>query len=201
MAATFVLPLYPLEGQVLLPGEDLRVDSASESGAAAIDHARGHGGAVIASLADGDSVHEIAVTALVSQPEQGEVSLRGMSRCRLLTLIGAAVPMVRAERVPDPPDGPERSDRLARLLLARYARLCQSLGRPFTAPDGRGGLASLTWRVTAEIGLTAEQRQGFLNVPDSLTRGKLLLVAVRDIERRERFLRPWAHLRPGGRWN
>ncbi len=201
MTATFVLPLYPLEGQVLLPGEDLRIQAASESGAAALNHARGFGGAVIASLADGDSVHEIAVTAVVSQPEHGEVSLRGVNRCRLLGLIGDDVPLVRAERVPDPPAEHERSGRLAHLLLTRYSRLCHSLGRLFVAPAGRGGLAPLTWRVTADLALTAEQQQGFLNVPDSLTRGKLLLVAVRDIERRERFLRPWAHLRPGSQWN
>lgn len=186
---------------MLLPGEDLHVTSETEASSAVLDHARGFGGAVIASLTDGDSVHEVAVTAMVSQSEDGEISLRGVSRCRLLALFADAVPMVRAQRLPDPPDERARAERLARLLLARYTRLCQTLGRPFTSPVGRQGLTSLTWRVTADIGLTAEKRQGFLNVPDALTRGKLLLVAVRDIERRERFLRPWAHLRPGSPWN
>jgi Lon protease-like protein len=201
MAASFVLPLYPLEGQVLLPGEDLLVPVSAAASAAALDHARGFGGALIASLADGDSVHEIAVTAIVSRSEEGEVSLRGVDRCRLVALIDDSVPLARAERVPDPQAEPDRSERLARLLLARYTRLCRTLGRPFAAPAGPQVLTPLTWRVTADIGLSAEQQQGFLNVPDAVTRGKLLLVAVRDLERRERFLRPWAHLRSGSPWN
>jgi Lon protease-like protein len=201
MAATFVLPLYPLEGQVLLPGKDLHLRRPASPNAGALDHAGDFGGAVIASLADGESVHEIAVTAMVTQPGEGEVTLRGVSRCRLLALIGDDVPLVRAELVPEPAGGPGRSERLARLLLARYTRLCQALGRPSTGLTERFELPPLTWRVTAELGLTAEQQQGFLNVPDAVTRGKLLLVAVRDLERRERFLRPWAHLRPGSQWN
>ena len=62
-------------------------------------------------------------------------------------------------------------------------------------------LSTLTWRITAELGLTAEQQQNFLNVPDPLTRGRLLLLAVRELERRERFLRRWAHLRNTTSWN
>ena len=186
---------------MLLPGEDLLVPVSAAASAAALDHARGFGGAVIASLADGDSVHEIAVTAMVSRSEEGEVSLRGVNRCRLLALIDDSVPLARAERVPEPQAEPDRSERLARLLLARYTRLCRTLGRPFAAPAGPHVLTPLTWRVTADIGMSADQQQGFLNVPDAVTRGKLLLVAVRDLERRERFLRPWAHLRPGSPWN
>jgi hypothetical protein len=62
-------------------------------------------------------------------------------------------------------------------------------------------LSGLTWRITAELGLSTEQQQSFLSVPDPLTRGKLLLVAVRELERRERFLRRWAHLRSTTPWN
>ncbi len=201
MAASFVLPLYPLEGRVLLPGEDLRVPSAAEDGVAALEKAPDFGGAVIASLADGESVHEVAVTAIVSRADDGEVLLRGVSRCRLLSLIAGDTSLVRAQRLPDSPTEHRRSERLARLLRARYQRLCQMLGRQFAAPLENDELTPLTWRVTAAIGLTADQQQGFLNVPDAVTRGKLLLVAVRDLERRERFLRPWAHLRPGSPWN
>jgi hypothetical protein len=201
MAASFVLPLYPLEGQVLLPGENLQVTPEANTSSRALEHAREFGGAVIASLADGDSVHEIAVTAIISHTGEGEVSLRGVSRCRLLALLGDAVPLVRAERIPDPPGRCERSARLAGLLLARYSRLCRTLGRGFKPSSHAGDLTSLTWRITADIGLTAEQQQGFLNIPDSVTRGKLLLVAVHDLERRERFLRPWSHLRAESPWN
>jgi hypothetical protein len=186
---------------VLLPGGDLRLRPAAAPGAGALEHAGEFGGAVIASLADGESVHEIAVTAMVTQPADGEVTLRGVSRCRLLALIGDDLPLVRAELVPEPSGGPERGERLARLLLQRYTRLCLALGRHLAGLDERADLPALTWRVTADLGLTAEQQQGFLNVPDAVTRGRLLLVAVRDLERRERFLRPWVRLRSGSQWN
>jgi hypothetical protein len=67
--------------------------------------------------------------------------------------------------------------------------------------QGASDLSSLTWRITAGLGLSAEQQQGFLNVPDAVTRGRLLLVALRELEKRERFLRPWAHMRAGAEWN
>jgi len=202
MPATFVLPLFPLEGRVLLPGHELRVQGLSEASAAAVEHAEGYRGALIAALADGASVHEVAVTAFVSAADD-EITLRGVARCKLLALAdGGGSPLVRAERLPDAPAGGERAARLAALLHARHAKVCRTLGRPL--PPARGphpDLATLTWTVTAELSLTAEQQQGLLNVPDALTRGRLLLAALRDLERRERFLRPWARLRDGAAWN
>lgn len=204
MAASFVLPLYPLEGRVLLPGENLRIAPAADTGAGVLDHAKDFGGAVIASLVDGESVHEIAVSAMISRGEDGHVSLRGISRCRLLALVGDTVPLARAERMPDPDPPPprDRAERLASLLMSRYTRLCRAIGRTFVLPASQEGhLTTLTWRVAADLELTAEQQQGFLNVPDAVTRAQLLLVAVRDVERRERFLRPWSHLRSASAWN
>jgi hypothetical protein len=186
---------------VLLPGEDLKITSTSATGATALDNASDYGGAVVASLADGESVHEIAVTAFISRDDDGRTSLRGVSRCRLIALVGDTVPLVRAERMPDPPAAHERAHHIARLLLAHYTRLCRSTGRPFAVPASPDDLTALTWRIAADLALTAEQQQGFLNVPDAVTRGRLLLVAIRDLERRERFLRPWAHLRSGTTWN
>ena len=160
-----------------------------------------YGGALIASLADGASVHEVAVTALVFRNEDGEVHLRGVARCRLLSMVGDDVPLVRAERLPDPPARANRDERLAALLFTRYRRLCKLLGRtPATVASG-SGLAALTWSVTADLSFSAQQQQNFLNVPDAVTRGRLLLLAVRELDRRTRFLRPWSHLRNSAAWN
>ena len=196
-----MLPLYPLEGRVLFPGQDLRVQDPSEANAAALTRAEAYGDTLVASLIDGASVHEIAVTALVSRPDGDEVNLHGVARCRLLALVDEATPLVRARRLPDAPASADRASYLAALLLARYERLCRALGRPHSPSRIAPDLAAITWSVTADLNFTAEQQQGFLNMPDAVTRGRLLLVAVRELERRERFLRPWAHLRAAAPWN
>jgi len=177
------------------------VQSSSEMSTSVASRADEYGGALIASLADGACVHEVAVTALVSLHGDGDVHLRGVARCRLLSLVGDDVPLVRAQRLPDPPAQAGRQERLAVLLLTRYRRLCKALGRSPATAAWNAGLAALTWSVTAELSLNAEQQQGFLNVPDAVTRGRLLLLAMRERERRARFLRPWSHLRSAAAWN
>jgi hypothetical protein len=200
MRGVFVLPLYPLQDVVLLPGERCSLTQAGRTSTGIVERARAFGGAVVASLADGESVHEIGVTAIVSGDPDGETALFGVSRCRLLSLVSDEVAMVRAERFPERPAAEQRQATVARLLHTRYQRLRLRLGREATtAPTN--DLTALTWKVTAELGLPAEQQQGFLNVPDPLTRGRLLLLALRELERRERFLHPWAHLRTATPWN
>jgi Lon protease-like protein len=196
----FVLPLYPLEDTVLLPGASFRLQGTTVA-KPVLDRARGFGGAVVASLIDGESVHEVGVTALVSVEGEHEVELHGVSRCRLLSLVSEEVILVRAERFPERTRDARRAATLTRLLLARYERLCQRTGKGQVSLPSRHDLSALTWRITAEVGLSVEQQQGFLNVPDPLTRGRLLLLAVREVERRERFLRRWAHLRSTEPWN
>jgi ATP-dependent protease La (LON) substrate-binding domain len=200
MAATFVLPLCPLEDAVLLPGEKLSIPGGAWS-KASIKHARGFGDTVVASLADGESVHEVGVTAMVAEIPEEPTTLHGVSRCRLLSLVSEHVPLVRAEWLPEPlPEG-GRAGQLGALLKSRFTKLCQGVGHPpVTLPEGTD-LSALTWRITAELGLTPEQQQGFLNVPDPLLRGRLLLVALRELERRHRFLRPWSQLRSTMPWN
>jgi len=201
MAATFVLPLCPLEDRVLLPGAELVLPSTGRWSRTAVEHAHGFGDAVVASLVDGDSVHEVAVTAVVAETDDGRVSLRGVGRCRVLEVVSEEVPLVRAQRVREPaPVAPRASD-LARLLVAHYTRLQRSLGRPIDPARGRTRLSAVTWHLANDLGLTAEQQQGFLNVVDAVTRGRLLLVVLRELERRERFLRPFARLRTGEPWN
>jgi Lon protease-like protein len=200
MRASFVLPLYPLENAVLLPGETLAAPPPDQWSGQTADGMRGFGGAVVASLVDGDSVHEVGVTALVVQG-QSSPTLRGVARCRLLELVEGETPLVRAERFPEPPPRIEKASALHRLLDSHYRRLCVRLDRCPAGEQGASDLSSLTWRITAGLGLSAEQQQGFLNVPDAVTRGRLLLVALRELEKRERFLRPWAHMRAGAEWN
>ncbi|MFH1177302.1 MAG: LON peptidase substrate-binding domain-containing protein [Acidobacteriota bacterium] len=200
MAAPFVLPLYPLEERVLLPGESISFAPAQVWSRALLAKAQRFGNAVVASLVDGESVHEIAVTARLSVGEGGEATLRGLARCRLLSLVSEKTLLVRAHRYPDSTPEAARAEQLATLLRARYSRLQRSLGRT-GVPASRQALSALTWRITADIGFTAEQQQGFLNVVDPLTRGRLLLVAVRELERREKFLRPFAALRSTTPWN
>jgi len=195
-----VLPLYPLQDIVLLPGEQCGLAPESEHLRAIVERARDFGGAVVASLADGESVHEVGVTAIVSGEPESEASLYGVSRCRLLSLVSEDVPMVRAERFPEAPAAEQRQATVARLLHTRYERLLLRVGRE-PAGISPQDLTALTWKVTADIGLPAEQQQGFLNVPDPVTRGRLLLLALRELERRERFLKPWAHLRTTAPWN
>lgn len=201
MAASFVLPLLPLEETVLLPGETLAAPRGTAWVKDLLGHARAWGGAVVTSLVDGDSVHEVGVTAIVGLENEEQPSLRGISRCRLLGLVGESLPLVRAQRFPDGVVTAERAAALARLLTARYVRLCERRSRPCDIARHGRDLGSITWQVTAGLGLSAEQQQGFLNVPDPVTRGRLLLVFLRELERRERFLRPWSHLRPETSWN
>lgn len=201
MRGVFTLPLYPLEGAVLLPGERVGVPWARLATRGILDRARGFGGAVVVSLVDGESVHEVGVTAMVAGESEGETALHGVSRCRLLSLVSEEVTLVRAERYPEQPPAGRQEEPTARLLMARYERLCQRIGKDAAAPVRQHDLSTLTWRITAELGLSTEQQQSFLSVPDPLTRGKLLLLALRELERRERFLRRWAHLRSTTPWN
>lgn len=201
MAASFVLPLCPLEDRVLLPGAELVLPATGHWSRAAVEHAHGFGDAVVASLVDGDSVHEVAVTAIVTASGDGRVSLRGVGRCRVLEVVSEEVPLVRATRVREPALSGARADDLARLLVSRYTRLQRALGRAEGAPAERSSLSAVTWHLANDLGLTAGQQQGFLNVVDAVTRGRLLLVVLRELERRERFLRPFARLRTGDPWN
>jgi Lon protease-like protein len=201
MSATFVLPLFPLEEQVLLPGEELPLPPDRLSARIIIDHARGFGGALIASLVDGEAVHEVAVTALLTDAGAEGMTIHGVSRCRLLDVVAEDVPLVRAERLPEPRQSRPRSDALRKLLLARFTKLRRNLRRRGPSKSAGKGLSALTWRITAELGFSAEQQQGLLCVPDPVTRGRLLLAAVRELERRERFLRPFARFRTDGPWN
>jgi hypothetical protein len=202
MGASFVLPLYPLEEAVLLPGATLKARPPRGWLSAIAGRARDFGDAVVASLVDGDSVHEIGVTAILESVEGGKPALRGVARCRLLELVDGGARLVRAERFPEPAPSRARARSLAGLLRRCYQRLCGHLGRPATIAAGSDeDLAVLTWWITGGLGLTPDEQQGFLNVPDAVTRGQLLLLAVRELERRERFLRPWAHLRTECSWN
>ncbi len=201
MRGAFTLPLFPLEGEVLLPGQRVNVPLARLTTRAILTRAEGFGGAVVASLVDGESVHEVGVMAMVAEEGGGEAALHGVNRCRLLSLVSDEVTLVRAERYPEAAPASANEEPVARLLLARYERLRQRIGKELAGPLRAQDLSALTWRITAELGLSAEQQQSFLSVPDPLTRGKLLLLAVRELERRERFLRRWAHLRSTNPWN
>jgi hypothetical protein len=198
MAGVSILPLFPLTDVVLLPGEERQL--APPPPCLALEHARQGRGTLVASLLDGDSVHEIGVRAQVLESSAAGIALRGLARCRLIALEDAEIPLVRVEDYPEAREPSGRARELETLLRRRYLRLCANLGRP-ARPPNTPGLSSLTWRVLAESGLSPEQQQGFLNVPGPVTRGRLLLVVVRDLERRERFLRGWAHLRGGADWN
>ena len=201
MGATFVLPLCPLRGAVLLPGERIEVPSLGPEAEAAVGLAIEYGNTVVASLADGESVHEVGVTAAVDDLTEEQTRLHGLGRCRLLSLVDEDVPLVRAERFPERRISPARAEVLAQLLDRRYGRFRSRLGKPVPTRNETERLGSLTWRVAAGLDLTADQQQGFLNVPDALTRGKLLLLVLREMERRERFLRQFSHLRTGQPWN
>ncbi len=201
MRSVFTLPLYPLQGTVLFPGERITVPWKREAIRGILERARGFGGAVVASLADGESVHEVGVTAIVSDEGDSDAALHGLTRCRLLSLVSEDVTLVRAETYPEGSPAGGRGTSVARLLVSRFGRLCRQIGKSNPAPAKRQDLSAVTWRITAGLGFSPEEQQGFLNVPDALTRGKLLLLALRELERRERFLRAWAHLRTTAGWN
>jgi Lon protease-like protein len=191
-----VYPLFPLEQAVLLPGERVLLQSELPPRPGTLAEAARFGG-VVAALSDGDTVHEVGVTGEIFE-DTGELWLEGVSRCRLLGVVDAAVPLVEVAGFPEAPaSSPAR--RLPGILQRRYRRLCRTLGRPAIPLPSE--LSALTWRITAELGLSPDEQQGFLNVPDPVTRGRLLLVAVRELERRYRFLAPWLHLRGGMEWN
>ena len=201
MRGVFTLPLFPLEGEVLLPGERISVAAPRLGVRAILTRAEGFGGAVVAALVDGEAVHEVGVMAMVADEEEGETALHGVSRCRLLSLVTDGITLVQAERYPERNPKGANEENVARLLLARYERLCRRIGKDLAVGLRPQDLSRVTWRVTAKLGLSVEQQQSFLSVPDPLTRGKLLLLAVRELERRERFLRRWAHLRHTNPWN
>lgn len=201
MRSVFTLPLYPLPGAVLFPGERLAVPWKREAIQAILERARGFGGAVVASLAEGESVHEVGVTAIVSDDGESEATLHGVTRCRLLSLVKEDVTLVRAETYPEGSSPGGRGVSVAKLLVSRFGKLRQRIGKSGLAPAHQQDLSAVTWRITAGLGFSPEEQQGFLNVPDALTRGKLLLLALRELERRERFLRGWSHLRTTSGWN
>jgi Lon protease-like protein len=201
MRGVFTLPLFPLEGEVLLPGERINVAGGRLGARAILSRAEGFGGAVVAALADGEAVHEVGVMAMVADEDSGETTLHGVSRCRLLSLVRDGVTLAQAERYPEASPRAATEEQVARLLLARYDKLRQRVGRDLEAAGRTRDLSRLTWRITAKLNLSVEQQQRFLSIPDPLTRGKLLLLAVRELERRERFLRRWAHLRNTNPWN
>lgn len=154
-----------------------------------------------ASLRDDDSVHEIGVIASVEESEEA-LTLRGLGRCRLLAVVRESIPpMVEVERLPEAKTAGPRSQRLAVLLRRRFQSLRRQLGQPRVAVGPGISLSPLTWTVVSSLGLSADQQQGFLNLSDPVDRGRLLLLAIRELGQRERFLRPWAHLREGRQWN
>lgn len=197
----FVLPLLPLEQTVLLPSVEIEVPPGGPLAQRALARAQQQDGLLVVSLYEEEAVHEVGVKALVIAEKQGSVQLRGLQRCRLRQLVPDVVPMVEAEPYPDTGSALSRENPLRRLLMRRFARLALRL--QWSLPEGFGALdlAALTWKIAAALDLETSQKQGLLNVPDAVTRGKILLLAVRDAERRERFLRPFARLRVGGQWN
>ena len=100
MRGSFVLPLFPLEASVLLPGQHLALGDSGLLGAV-LERARDFGDAVVTSLRDGDSVHDVGVTAMVSGFSGESPELCGVSRCRLLSIRKDEVPIVTALRYPE----------------------------------------------------------------------------------------------------
>lgn len=203
MQTGFVLPLYPLDGFVLLPSMEVEVTPVGRVAAELIRRAGEYNHTLVASYFENDAVHEIGVKARVvpGSDDKGSAVFRGVSRCRLRELVEEDVPMVRAEDFPDTPRPLARQESLRRLLLRRFSRLrwgtdpelCESLR------DVQLGI--LTWRLAPHLPLELDQKQGLLNLPDPVERGQVLLLAIKELERRERFLKPFARLRKGGQWN
>lgn len=203
MSDSFILPLYPLDGVVLLPTLRVEIHPLGPMAERVLRRAERHQNLVVASFFEDDSVHEIGVKARVisSEEAEGPRFFEGVGRCRLRHLLPDEVPVVLAEDFPDAPVPVHQADPLRRLLLRRFLKLSARLQRPPRPELKAVNLEALTWRLTAELNLDLSQQQGLLNVPDALTRGKILLLALRDVERRERLLRPYAHLRQNGQWN
>lgn len=203
MSESFILPLYPLDGFVLLPTLRVEIKPLGPTAQKVLQRAERHQNLVVASLFEDNSVHEIGVKARVIRHEEAEGIrfFEGVGRCRLRQLLPDEVPVVLAEDFPEPSIPRHQADPLRRLLLRRFLKLSARLQRPLVFELTSLDLEELTWRLTAELNLDLSQQQGLLNVPDALTRGKILLLALRDAERRERLLRPYAHLRQDGQWN
>lgn len=203
MQAGYLLPLYPLEGLVLLPTMQVEVTPLGSTAHQVLRRAHDHGNVLVASFYEEEAVHEVGVKARVVPlaEKEGSVIFYGLQRCRLRRLVQEEVPMVMAEDFPDTGSLPTRAEPLRRLLLRRVARLCARLPKEAPQDLWAADLETLTWRLTSLLALSVDQQQGLLNVPDALTRGRILLLALRDAERRERFLRPFASLRHGGQWN
>lgn len=203
MSKSFVLPLYPLDGFVLLPTLRVEIYPSSPTAQRVLQRAERHQNLVVASFFEDNSVHEIGVKARITVSEEAEGTriFEGLRRCRLRKLLPDEVPVVFAEDFPDRSVSTHHADPLRQLLLRRFFRLSARLQRPAPSELTAMNLETLTWRLTAELNLDLSQQQGLLNVSDALTRGKILLLALRDAEQRERLLRPYTHLRQDGQWN
>lgn len=203
MQAGFVLPLYPLDGFVLLPTLEVEVTPVGAVALEVIRRAFEHNDLLVASLYEDEAVHEVGVRAQVvaSGEKKGSVIFRGLSRCRLRQLEAEDIPMVRAENFPDTPRSFKRQEPLRRLLLRRFSRVWSEVDRELCDGLRVLTLETLTWRLTAQLRLEPGQQQGLLNLADPVARGQVLLLALRELERRQRFLRPFMWLQKGGEWN
>ncbi|MGC8915853.1 MAG: LON peptidase substrate-binding domain-containing protein [Thermoanaerobaculum sp.] len=203
MTAGYVLPLYPLYGFVLLPTQKVEVTPTGPVASELIRRAARYDGQLVASFFEDEAVHEVGVRARVfpMEGEQEAAIFEGVSRCRLLELVAEDVPMVRAEDFPDHLRPRERQEAVRRLLLRRFGRLFWEREREFCRKLAGLTLDRLTWQITPSLNLELEQQQGLLNLADPVARGQVLLLAIKELERREKFLRPFAWLRKGGQWN
>ncbi|MFN3414644.1 MAG: LON peptidase substrate-binding domain-containing protein [Thermoanaerobaculum sp.] len=203
MQAGFVLPLYPLDGFVLLPTLEVEVTPVGAVAQEVIRRASAHDDLLVASFYEDEAVHEVGVQAQVipTDKSQGSVIFRALSRCRLRQLEAEDIPMVRAEHFPDTPRPMQRQEPLRRLLLRRFSRLWRDADRKLSDGMRTLSLETLTWHLTAKLQLEPSQQQGLLNLADPVARGQVLLLALRELEQRQRFLRPFMWLRKGGQWN
>lgn len=203
MQAGFLLPLYPLDGFVLLPTLELEVTPVGPVALEVIRRSSQHHNLLVTSLYEDEAVHEVGVRAeVVAATEgRGKVVFRGLNRCRLRRLEAEDIPMVRAEDFPDTPRPLKRQESLRRLLLRRFSKLWCEVNRELCEGLRVLSLEALTWRLTAQLRLEPGQQQGLLNLADPLARGQILLLALRELEKRQRFLRPFMWLQKGGQWN
>lgn len=203
MQAGFVLPLYPLDGFVLLPSLEVEVTPVGLVALEVIRRASQHNDLLVASLYEDEAVHEVGVRAQVVPATEGggSVIFRGLNRCRLRQLEAEDIPMVRVEDFPDTPQPLTRQEPLRRLLLRRFSRVWYDVDRELCDGLRLLNLETLTWRLTAQLRLEPGQQQGLLNLADPVARGQILLLALRELEKRQRFLRPYMWLQKGGQWN